>query len=175
MANEKITELTALTTPDAADLLAIVDDPSGTPVTKKITVANLLSLAAAAFDYLQYRDQKAQNTAGGTFTSGAWRTRDLNTEVSDSGPAAVVNRHQARLQNVTDATTVLTGTTEYTYVNAGDGSQSRSLIEGRFTIASAKAFEIQHQCQTTAATGGFGVAANFTTEVYTVVELWKIG
>lgn len=30
------------------------------------------------------QDQKAQNTDGGTFTSGAWRTRDLNTKVTDT-------------------------------------------------------------------------------------------
>ena len=41
MANQKITELTALTTPAVEDVLAIVDDPSGTPVTKKITFGNL--------------------------------------------------------------------------------------------------------------------------------------
>jgi hypothetical protein len=41
MTDRKITELTALETVDAADVLAIVDDPAGTPVTKKITVANL--------------------------------------------------------------------------------------------------------------------------------------
>jgi hypothetical protein len=29
-------------------------------------------------------DQKAQNTDGGAFTSGAWRTRDLNTKVADA-------------------------------------------------------------------------------------------
>jgi hypothetical protein len=29
-------------------------------------------------------DQKAQNTDGGTFTNGAWRTRDLNTKVFDA-------------------------------------------------------------------------------------------
>lgn len=34
--------LTALTAPAAADLLYIVDDPSGTPTGKKITVQNLL-------------------------------------------------------------------------------------------------------------------------------------
>ena len=28
-------------------------------------------------------DTKSQNTAGGTFTQAAWRTRTLNTEVSD--------------------------------------------------------------------------------------------
>lgn len=39
----KITSLTALTSVDDADLLPIVDDPSGTPITKKITRANLIS------------------------------------------------------------------------------------------------------------------------------------
>lgn len=43
MADERITELTALTAPALTDLLAIVDDPSGSPVAKKITVENLFS------------------------------------------------------------------------------------------------------------------------------------
>ena len=44
MADKKITQLTALgAAPDTADILAIVDDPGGTPVTKKVTVANLLA------------------------------------------------------------------------------------------------------------------------------------
>ena len=38
----KITELAELTTPSSGDLLAIVDDPAGTPTTKKITLANLV-------------------------------------------------------------------------------------------------------------------------------------
>lgn len=38
---KKITELTSLTTASADDLFVIVDDPTGAPVTKKITVANL--------------------------------------------------------------------------------------------------------------------------------------
>ena len=43
MADLKITELDALgTTPNDADILAIVDDVAGTPLTKKVTVANLL-------------------------------------------------------------------------------------------------------------------------------------
>ena len=42
MANKKITELNALTDPDANDLLAIVDDPSGSPVTKRITATKLV-------------------------------------------------------------------------------------------------------------------------------------
>ena len=44
MGDFKISELDALAaTPDDADILAIVDDVVGTPITKKITVANLLA------------------------------------------------------------------------------------------------------------------------------------
>jgi hypothetical protein len=43
----KISELTALTSISGDDLLVIVDDPSGTPTTKKVTVANLLGNSAA--------------------------------------------------------------------------------------------------------------------------------
>ena len=46
MANKKITELTALTAITTDDLLAIVDDPSGSPVTKEITVDNFFDSAA---------------------------------------------------------------------------------------------------------------------------------
>lgn len=40
MADAKITALTELTTAEAGDLLLTVDDPAGTPVSKKITVGN---------------------------------------------------------------------------------------------------------------------------------------
>jgi hypothetical protein len=44
MVDTKISELTELTSVDSADIIAIVDDPSGgSPVTKKITKANLVS------------------------------------------------------------------------------------------------------------------------------------
>jgi len=45
MANKKITELTEETSPAGADLLPLVDDVSGTPTTKKVTVTNLMTLA----------------------------------------------------------------------------------------------------------------------------------
>jgi hypothetical protein len=44
---KKITELTALAAPAAEDLMVIVDDPSGNPTTKYVTVGNLLGNAAA--------------------------------------------------------------------------------------------------------------------------------
>lgn len=150
--------------------------------------------AGGGGDYLCYRDQKTQNTAGGTFTSGAWRTRDLNTEVADTGgfgsvasnqitlaagtyrvsaraPALNCNRHQCRLQNITDASTIDVGSSEY--ATTSTNGVNDSVLHTRFTIAGTKTLELQHQCQTTQATEGFGVEANFTTEVYAEVELWK--
>ena len=41
MADLKITQLTENTSPQTSDILPMVDDPGGTPVTKKITIENL--------------------------------------------------------------------------------------------------------------------------------------
>lgn len=45
MANKKITDLTELTTAAADDVLPIVDDTTGTPTTKRISVSNLMAQA----------------------------------------------------------------------------------------------------------------------------------
>lgn len=47
MANQKTTALTALTTLADVDLFYVVDDPAGTPVSKKITAANVLAYVEA--------------------------------------------------------------------------------------------------------------------------------
>jgi hypothetical protein len=44
MADQKITQLTELTTPTTDDMLAVVDDPAGTPLSKKLSILNLLTL-----------------------------------------------------------------------------------------------------------------------------------
>lgn len=52
MADQKATALTALTSVNDADVLYIVDDPGGTPLSRKITRANLLNIGTdvQAFD-----------------------------------------------------------------------------------------------------------------------------
>lgn len=156
-----------------------------------------LSAAQKASDYIEVRDEKAANTAGGTFTSGAWQTRTINTELTDTGNHASLNSnqitlaagtyeaditcpgfaceaHQARLQNITDATTTLLGTCAQASAS-GTGSAELSRITGRFTIAAPKVFEVQHRCTSTRATDGFGKACNFFFEIYTVARFWKVG
>lgn len=145
--------------------------------------------------YVLLRDEKAQNTPGGTFTSGAWRVRHI-AETSDtdnicsvssnqitlnagtycvrlSCPAFSVERHQCRLYNTSDSSVVAYGSSQYTH--AAGYTDSRSELSAKFTITSSKTFEIQHRCETTYATRGFGVESNFGTEVYTIAEFWKVG
>ena len=71
MSTKKITELTNLATPVGADVLPIVDDVAGTPVTKKVTATNLMSLAPV------------QSVAGQTGTVTL-----SNTDISGLGTAA---------------------------------------------------------------------------------------
>lgn len=47
MADKKVSELAALTLPVGEDLLLIVDDPSGTPVSKKVTLNSFFGSVAA--------------------------------------------------------------------------------------------------------------------------------
>ena len=44
----KVSELTSLTNASSDDLLLIVDDPSGSPQSKKITVGNLFNVSSNA-------------------------------------------------------------------------------------------------------------------------------
>jgi hypothetical protein len=149
--------------------------------------------------YLCYQDQKAAGTNGGTFTSGAPRTRDLTVEVADtagigslasnqititgggtfdvdgSAPAGYVNNHQARLRDITNGVTLINGTNE----DSGDTNsrvvQTRSRIVGTITLSGTTVLEVQHQCAATRATSGFGPAMSWTAalEVYTELRLWK--
>jgi hypothetical protein len=47
MANVKISALAENTSPISTDIMPMVDDPGGTPVTKKVTIANLITYIAA--------------------------------------------------------------------------------------------------------------------------------
>ncbi len=159
-------------------------------------VATAVAGSGFAGALLHVRDQKSTGTDGGTFTTGAWQTRTLNTAVTNeiTGASLSANRftlptgtyfiiarapamgdlneHKSKLRNISDSSDTLLGSSE----RAGSTAvQTNSWVIGRFTIASAKIFELQHRCAVTKATDGFGAASGFSvTEVYADVQVWKL-
>lgn len=146
---------------------------------------------------LHLQDQQASGASGGTFTSGAWRTRTLNSVLTNEitgaslatnqitlpagtywieaeAPGHRVDPHKAKLYNVTDASDTLIGSSAD---SGGDASfvQTYSTIKGRFTIAAPKVFEIRHRCTSTRSTNGLGSASSFgVNEIYSDLRIWKI-
>jgi hypothetical protein len=67
MADKKITQLVGLTNPSREDLLLIVDDPSSSPVSKKVTLGDIFGeTAQTSFSTINI----TANTASGTATIG---------------------------------------------------------------------------------------------------------
>lgn len=140
-------------------------------------------------------DQKAQNTAGGTFTNGADRTRDLNTEISDpdgivsissnqftlanpgtyridwTAPAYEVDLNQSFLYDITGAAELTRGSSDRAGATNFLSHSTGSFIH---TITASNTYEIRHRCATTVAGDGFGIASNFGVERYTFVIITKL-
>jgi len=140
--------------------------------------------------YAIFVDQKSQNTAGGTFTLGAWRQRDLNTTITN-----------------TDTTNITLGTNDFTllagnyliqweaiaYYIAGaitrlhDGSSSvgqglsdyytgqtlKAMGSARVTPGTSTTYQIQQYSNGTQPTDGLGKAANISVEQYVTVTIYK--
>ena len=200
----KLSPATGVTTTlgDASDVFQLpasaeIDIASGATLdvngTLDVTGATVTGLSASYGLFSSYAiivDQKSTGTNGGTFTSGAWRTRDLNTEIADpDGIVSIASNQftlgagsylirwacpsygsgdtQARLYNITDAS--VGGISMCNYW-PGEGFSTGST---RVVISGSKTFEIQHRCQSTSSTNGYGAAATFGTEQYTIVEIFK--
>jgi len=177
----------------SGDALLVANDLSD--LNDADTARTSIGLQYVAKDQIVLRVEKADGVAGGAATSGSWEDIVLNTEGADTGNHCSLNagtgeftllagtyrirafsvghevdEHQCRLRNTTDAATTLLGTTS----QAGDTdhTSSDSIIIGRFTIASSKAFKLQHQVTTSQALDGYGAPASFGEgEVYATVEL----
>jgi hypothetical protein len=70
MADKKVTQLPALVTPAAPDLLLIIDDPNGTPVTKKISLKTFFGAVPA------------NTTISGNLLPGANNTYSIGSSTS---------------------------------------------------------------------------------------------
>jgi hypothetical protein len=178
-----------------------------------VLILAMLATAAKADrrEYILIVDSKMAGQNGGACSPlSTWFERDLNSiehdgtgqvvlsgnsfilppgtyEATIRAPTAFAGRNRARLWSVTEATTVLLGTSEWNTVQelagpAALGAQTHSLIQGRFTIESSSEFEVQQWCR--AATSSFndlelGIAVNidgfqFDDEIYTTVQLYRV-
>lgn len=144
-------------------------------------------------------DKKASNGDGGSVTSGAWRTRDLNTEIADpdsivsissnqftlgagnyliefKAPAYQVGGHQARLYNATTSAEVEVGSSAY--ISTAGSSQTVSEGAARVTITSNTTFEIQHRVYASNGNAyALGVSASggatWGSSIFTIVKIYK--
>lgn len=145
---------------------------------------------------LHVEQQEALAVDSGTFTSGAWQTRVLNTVVTNaiegaslgsnqitlpagkyyieaSAPAYRVDQHRVRFRNITAASVIMYGQGEMN--NTPAAVSTSALLTGEFTLAAEGVLELQHRCITTKTGNGFGVPFAFgDTEKYAVVKVWKI-
>lgn len=134
-------------------------------------------------------DTRTPGTNGGTFTSGSWVPRTLNTIAGsqnfctlnnnqftlipgtyhfDIGACACgVQNHQFRLWDVTNNVLVAVSTNGYT-----TGSNDFLTISEGVIISVPTTYEIQHQCVQTVADYGFGRAVGFgEPEVYCFITI----
>jgi hypothetical protein len=163
VADAKITALSELTAPQLADLLAVIDDPAGTPITKKITLQNLLR-------------------GGSEFTipGMAWVAQNADSAL------AAASGVQSAFDDANDALTILantkyffdgkyiinTGTTTHTTAMAFALTTATVLsFEYTAILWSAAANTISTTQSTTHVTGVASKVLNATsTAVYTIID-----
>jgi len=194
-----ITQTGATITTAAGDTFDVEMITSTTCRIKNYTLASGEALVGGdsfARALLHVQEQQSAGTDAGTFTSGSWQTRTLNTVVTNeiSGASLGSNQitlpagtyiieaslpgyrcdlHKGALYNTSDTAFELQGTSEKT--TSASAISTRSFITGKFTISAEKVFELQHRCSSTKGTDGFGVASNFgVTEIYADVMIWKV-
>lgn len=68
MASKKVTELTTLTIPAGVDLLLVIDDPNGSPVSKKISINQLFGNIPANTSITAKLTVSGNTTLGGANT-----------------------------------------------------------------------------------------------------------
>jgi hypothetical protein len=154
-----------------------------------------ISGSLGIFDsYAVIADVKSSGTAGGTFSTGNWRTRDLNTEIVDTDGIVSISSNQFTLQagsylinaissaykisntvlklyNITDSSDTAFGMTGY--IPNTENNQTNIHLTTRFTISGAKVFELQQAGAGSENTYGMGVNHSFGSEIYTIIEIYK--
>ncbi len=173
------------------------DIPSGVILTLEYDGTDYRLPRPLDFPNIHVQDQKAGSTDGGTSITGL-QTRILNTVVENTLPGASlssnqitlpagvyriyasapmwkVDRHNIRLNNVTDATVEARGSSSYSA--ATDSTVTHSFINGqKFTLSATKVLELEHYCTIGVASAGLGLySPDGENQVYADVRIEKVG
>jgi len=166
---------------------------TGTFILRARRKAPISNAAFLTEHLLHVRDEKAANTAGGTFTQDAWQTRDLNTVATNEIPGASLasdqitlpagtyeihawaphyrtGRSKLRLFDTTGAADLIIGSHGHNN-NTFSNTMDQDIIQGRFTLSVESVIELQHRSLTTQTTSGFGLAANIDSKVEVYAEV----
>ena len=174
-------------------------DPNAwmTPLQTAQAIAKLVAPAKFESALLHIREEYAAGTNGGTGLVNVWNTRTLNTLRTNeigaslasnvitlsagtyfsegSAPAYNSGSHQIRLWNITDNLTALNGSSES---NSSSNVQTRSFLSGRFTIASAKQFRLEHYITVNSgSSSAFGLSTNAVNAgpaIFSDLKIWKV-
>lgn len=190
------TKTSALATINGADTatgdkllwLDISDTTQGAGGTlKAITKAELI-VALGGGQSAHVSDQKSAGTDGGTFTAGAWQTRDLNTvdhnddslislasnqitfnvagryKIEAWGMTFNVVNHTMRFYDISNSSSEIISDTNYARSGTAGDSNKAHLI-GVIDIAADTIFELQHRCESTQSGNGFGEGSD---------QLWQV-
>lgn len=143
-------------------------------------------------DYILLQEFTSSGVSAGGFTSGADRTRLVNSIAVDttgqvtlvanqftlsagrykyraSAPAVNVGMHRVVLHNITAGAALAYGTSE------NSANSGRSELVGLLVLSASATFELRHRCGVTNGTDGRGQAAGFGgNEIYSQIEFWRI-
>jgi hypothetical protein len=155
------------------------------------------AVPVASNQFAIFNEQQASNTNGGTFTSGSYLKRTLNTTVVNTisgcsiassvitlpagtynvqafAPAFKVNGHRIRIQNTTAATTIVLGMNAFTS-GVGAYAVTHSFANTTFTLSTSSNIELQHYAESTITVNGLGTLCNFgDNEVFSQIQITKV-
>ena len=160
-----------------------------------ISGANLTGISAGLFSsYAVLMDVRSEGQDGGTFTSGQWQVRDLNTEYYDpdgivtlssnifvlqagyyfirfSATAHRVGTHKCVLFRESGTQTIFAQGSSERLVTDGGSNRSEGVWRGQ--ISGTVNLQIRHRCSDTRSNDGLGKASTADEELYTIVEIFK--
>jgi hypothetical protein len=181
---------------NTAGSLVLAQHAGGTLVFASASSATFFPTSGTSITSAIFNETQASGTNGGTSVATTFTKRTLNTTVVNnitgcsiassvitlpagsyivtaSAPSFESNLFKIRLQNTTDSSTAVLGTSELT----GSGVvQTNGIVSGFFTITGNKNFELQHYVQSARANLGFGNPTSIASvsEVYSTIQIDKV-